>query len=239
MMNDQVQTSIPRNPAGEHGLITTKALLSLLPFAGGAASELLSGIVTPILERRKNEWLESLAIRLSELISTVAELTPDKLFQGEEFTSAFIRASRIALGTQQSEKLDALRNAVLNVAAGMAPDENLQLMFLDALDSLTPWHLKLLDCVADPMAWSNRHEYPIHDPSPLDAGVFFEAYYRDQLPVEGFVQQLLEDLYGRGLVANNVKPRRGQITFHDEKDAYPFITKLGQQFLAFVTAPNL
>ena len=171
-------------------------------------------------------------------MTKMGELTPDKLFQGEEFTSAFIRASRVALGTRQREKLDALRNAVLNVAAGMPPDENLQLMFLDALDLLTPWRLNLLDCVADPMAWSNRHDYPIHNPNTLDASVIFDAYYRDQLPVEGFVQQLLEDFYGRGLVANNVKPR-GQIFPHDEKDPYPYITKMGRQFLTFVTALTL
>ena len=104
-MNNYVQPSMPSNPAGERGLIAAKALLSLLPFAGGAATEMSECIVTPVLERRKHEWLESLAMGLNELMSRMIELTPDKLFQTEEFTSAFLGASRAALGTQQSESL--------------------------------------------------------------------------------------------------------------------------------------
>jgi len=52
-MNNQIQSSVPSNPLAEGGVLTVKALLSLLPIAGGVATTLLEGIVTPIFGETK------------------------------------------------------------------------------------------------------------------------------------------------------------------------------------------
>src|SRR5260370_7181085 len=77
--------------------------------------------------------------------------------------------------SHQREKLQALRNAVLNVAAGTAPDENLQLVFLNYLDTLTPLHLTLLDCVADPREWAAQPNLPLAQGWNPNARALFAA----------------------------------------------------------------
>ena len=55
-----------------------------------------------------------------------------------------LRASQAALKTHHTEKLEALRNAVLNAAAGSGPSEDLQTAFLSFVDSFTPAHIHVL-----------------------------------------------------------------------------------------------
>lgn len=237
-MGDNEQTHMPNNAAAAWALVVGKAAISFIPFAGGPAAEVLAAIISPVIERRKTAWLESIAQGLHDLSKRVAELTPEQLAHDEAFATAFFHASLVAMRTHQREKLDALRNALLNVAVGTAPDESLQLMFLDALDALTPWHLILLDCVADPTGWAARHHYPLAPGWTPDAAVIFEAVFRDKMPAKGFHAQLLQDLYNRGLAANNINPR-GQLFPHSEEDVIPHVTDLGRRFLSFVAAPDL
>jgi hypothetical protein len=77
----------------------------------------------------------------------VTGLTPDSLAANDAFISAFAHATQAALITHQKEKLDALRNAVANVAVGNAPSEDLQTRSLNLVDSFTPKHLQALDYV--------------------------------------------------------------------------------------------
>ena len=53
----------------------------------------------------------------------------------DEFVSAIQHATQIAVRTHQAEKLEALRNAVLNVAAGTAPGDDLQMILTLSMPS--------------------------------------------------------------------------------------------------------
>jgi hypothetical protein len=53
-----------------------------------------------------------------------------------------MHASQAALRNSQKEKLTALRNAVLNAALPNPPEESIQQMFVNFIDSLTVWHRK-------------------------------------------------------------------------------------------------
>ncbi len=162
-------------------------------------------------------------------------ITPERLSQHPAFTTAFLHASQIALRTHHREKLQALRNAVLHVAVGTAPNENLQLVFLHYLDTLTPLHLTLLDCVASPREWAARRNLPLAQGWNPDAGAIFEAVYRGQLPAENYHMQLLQDLYTRGLAGNGANPNA--FPSPPPEALLPHITDLGRQFLAFITSP--
>lgn len=231
---DKLQTSMPSNLAAEWALLLAKMGVSFIPFAGGAAAEVLGALISPHIEHRRTEWLESNARGLAELVE---RLQPEHFLHDEAFTTAFLHASQVALRTHQQEKLDALRHAVLHVAIADAPDDSLQLMFLNALDTLTPWHLRLLKCVANPREWAAERKYPLNPSWKPDAAVIFEAVHRGKMPAENFHLQLLEDLYSRGLAANKVNPR-GQMTFHSDEDTLPHLTDMGHKFLDFIAAPE-
>lgn len=234
-MSDDECPHMPSNPPAEWAAVVAKAAVSLIPFAGGPAAEVLGAILQPVLDRRKVEWLEGIALGLDDLSKRFADLTPERLAQDESFTTAFLHASQIAMRTHQQEKLDALRNAVLNVAAGVAPDDSVQLMFLNALDTLTPWHIWLLECIADPIAWAKARDYPIATPTP-DPVSMLEAYYRGHLPAEGFQEQVFQSLYNLGLTTTNTVP--AGLPTGAMVRVPPRITDLGKKFRAFIAEPT-
>jgi hypothetical protein len=62
----------------------------------------------------------------------------------------------VAIRNHHKEKLKALRNAVLNSISPNLPEEDLQLMFLNWVDELTTWHLRILQFFDSPETWLNK-----------------------------------------------------------------------------------
>jgi len=87
------------------------------PFLGSGVA-LFDLITAPLRTKRLSDWLEQLRQCVNELSQKVATLTPASLAGDEAFNAAFFQAAQTVLRTHQQEKLDALRNAVVNVALG-------------------------------------------------------------------------------------------------------------------------
>jgi hypothetical protein len=192
-----------------------KAGALALPFVGTGVA-LFDLITTPMRNKRVSDWLEELRIRFNELSQKVAGLTPERLAQDEAFQSAFAHATQAAMRTHQQEKLDALRNAVLNVAIGNAPSDDLQLVFLNFVDSFTPTHLKILT-LFDSKDLSGRNNF---------------AKQQD------ITDHAIVDLRDRGLLRDT----RAYLS-QNRDSGDPLInlgwevTNLGKQFLAFIKSP--
>jgi len=147
--------NLPTNKSsGDAAQQIGKAVLSAVPIAGGPLAVLFENIFTAPLEKRK----EQLAGVINELQTRVEDLTPEKLSENEAFITVTLQASQIALRNHQSEKLNALRAAILHSALPNAPEENLQQIFLRLIDQLTPWHLGILAMLHDPVHWMLKNE---------------------------------------------------------------------------------
>jgi hypothetical protein len=187
----------------------------MVPF-GNVVSELWALLGPPVAQRR-DDWLEDLARRLRDLEGKIDGFRFDDLGKNEQFVSATLQATQAALRTHQSEKLAALRNAVMNVAVGKAPLEDLQLVFLNLVDSFTPAHLKILDFFQHP------------DNTARDE-------FRRQ---RDLTDQVVRDLNDRGLI-NDTRPYAARNRDDSESLIYYQwdVTNLGNQFLAFVKLPE-
>lgn len=139
---DDDELGVPSKSAGDAARSIAKAGLSAIPVIGGPAVELFQNVVQPPLEKRRAIWMARVGEKLQELERNGLDL--ESLQENEQFISAAMYASQLALRTHQEEKLTALRNAVTNIAIGQAPEEALQHLFLDFVDSLTEIHLRIL-----------------------------------------------------------------------------------------------
>ena len=146
-----------KKSAGDFAREVGRAVVSLVPAAGGPLQVVFENFFTSPIEKRKEAWLQQLADVLKEVEGRVAELTPDKLAENEVFVTVAMQASQIALRNHQQAKLEALRNAVLNAALPNPPQEDDQMIFLRLVDQLTPWHLRVLSVLDDPVRWMERH----------------------------------------------------------------------------------
>src|SRR5262245_56235269 len=133
---------VPKRSVGDAAHAIAKAGLSAVPVVGGPAVELFQYLIQPPLEKRRDEWMASIGEAISELESKGLDI--ESLRDNEQFVSVVMQASQIAVRTHQQEKLEMLRNAVLNVATGQSTDESLQTMFLNFVDVFTEWHVRVL-----------------------------------------------------------------------------------------------
>ena len=108
----------------------TRAGLSAIPSLGGPAVEIFNAIFTPPLNKRKDEWIQSIVKSLIELEGKVDGLTLENLSKNEVFITTVTQATYTAIRNHHEEKLTALRNAVINSALPNPPNEDLQLMFI-------------------------------------------------------------------------------------------------------------
>ena len=209
-----------------------KAGIASIPVVGAAASELFTVILASPLEKRRVEWMNDVAECLKELEER-GELNLEDLQNNETFITTVMQASQAAIRTHQTEKREALRNAVLNAALPHTPEESLQQYFITLIDTFTVEHIRLLDLFKDPQTWFERNN--VAPPQFLSAGledVITSAWPELKNQYE-FLNAVLEELKGKGFFAGG--GLRTTMTRHGlfEKRT----TKMGNSFLEFITAP--
>ena len=142
---------VPAATSGDsfHGLV--RAGLATIPVLGAAATELLNLIIAPQLDpldRRRAEWMNDVAGRLEQLEED-RTLDLNQLQDDDAFITIVMWASQAAIKTHEAEKREALRNAVLDATRPHAPDASLQHHFVTLLDTLTVWHLRVLNLLGN------------------------------------------------------------------------------------------
>lgn len=219
MANDKLTT--PKQSAGDAAHALVKAGLSAIPVVGGPAVELFQWVVQPPLEKRREAWMAQVGEKLQNLEAQGFNLA--ELQANEEFISAVMHASQVALRTHQAAKLDALRNAIVNVAQGHAPEEAIQHLFLDFVDSLTELHLRILRVFQAPTP-----------PPGLGMGGLsnvLEHHIPELLGRRELYDQFWKDIYSRGLVNTDGL----HVTMTGNGLAQKRTTGLGDAFLTFIS----
>lgn len=209
-----------------------RGLISLIPGAGGPVDELLALVLAPSVSRRRDDWFKELADVVEEIREKVDGFNLEDLAENEAFVSATIQATRIATGTHKEEKRKILRNALLNVALGNAPDEDTQQIFLNIVDAFTAAHARLLDVL-----WrgASRMTATLWDQNriPMNARNYGSA-----------IEVLVPELKGQGALAEYILTdlrNRGFTQLNSLTANFPqggTITNMGIQFLRFVLHPD-
>jgi len=212
---------IPKRSIGDTAHAVTKAGISAIPVIGGPAAELFQYVMQTPLERRREAWMAEIGGKLQDLESKGLKL--DDLQNNEQFVSAVMHASQIAPRTHQKEKLAALRNAIANVAKGQAPEEAVQHLFLDFVDSFTEIHLRIVKAFQSPSL-----------PAGLSMGTLSRVLEHNIPELQGkreLYDQFWRDLYSRGLVnTDNLYLHMSGSGLIEKRT-----TTLGDAFLKFIS----
>jgi len=195
-------------------------IVEQIPVFGPATIHVISQFLVPGVERRRESWFKDLADAVDRLKERVDGFDVGNLAQNEDFISATIQATRIAIGTHQQQKLEALRNAVLNIALGRSLDEEKQRVFLGLVDIFTVTHLEILRLFANPAVYpSNRRA---------------ELRERRQL-----TDPMVIDLNDRGML---VDPRPYVARTRESPESLTLLgwtlSPLGKEFLSFIAPPE-
>lgn len=198
------------------------------------ATELLNYLVTPPLEKRKNEFFEDIGIRLKDL-EDQGVISLEKLSENEKFIDITMLATQAALRTSVKEKKDALRNAILKSAKPVSPELAVQQMFINYVDYFTVWHIKILDFVNDPIGWAEKNNHEFKNIQDKEGFAILEDAFPGLKGGRGFYDQFWKDLYSRSLVTDeNINSLLNHLTL-----THKYVTPTGKLFLSYISEEDI
>lgn len=237
-----METTPPGKSAGREIVErTVEAALGSIPLAGNALAVTFVTAIGWRLEQRREKWFTELAEGVEELRQRVDGLDFDTLTGDDRFTDAAVSATRAIEHTHQVEKIEALRNAVLNSAVPGAPDADTQAIMMNLIDRFTPSHLRVLALWNNPPAWFESNEIP----QPAEASSFGAAIPTSRTVT---VEAGLPELRGRKdfylLIASELIAARLMVDVNlgisvtSRALMDQLTTDFGRQFLTFIRPPN-
>lgn len=202
-----------------------KAGIGSLPIFGAAASELLQLLITPPLEKRRTEWMKNIGERIIQLENNkILDVTA--LQDNGIFIDVVLQTTHQALKTNEKEKLDYYKNAIINTALGEHPELSEIQIFLNLISDFTVWHVKILKFLDHPKDWFEKNDKSIPDKS-LSFLNTLEIAYPDLIGRQEFNRFIWEDLQRASFI---YKTRR--IDFHC--GVFGITSQFGKKFLKFI-----
>jgi len=176
-----------------------KAGLGAVPYAGSAAIELFTHIVTPPIEKRRIKWMHDIGERLARMESQ-HDIDLSELQNNQEFIDTVIKTTQFALRTSEAEKIEYFRSALLNTALGETPDQSESQIFLSLIDDFTVWHIRILKLFDNPTHWFEINK--IAPPQNVMGGglkIILETAFPELNGRNDFYNLVWEDLKRAGL----------------------------------------
>ena len=201
------------------------AMTAAIPYAGGTISFLLDKYVPSEAEKRRNEFILTLANDLEELKGRIGILNLDT----QEFHSIFIKLLKASMEEYRNEKLDAFRNLSLHIV--LKPQEFNKIDFYTRLViSLVPDEIMilhvfyLLDVKGELQSFDNSKEKrDIYDIISKVYGINKKDAYIKALIIDCMRYRLI-------LASQQTEKKTGREGL--------FLSDLGKEFLSYIFEPK-
>lgn len=186
------------------------------------------------MNERKVRWMTEVGDALNHLID--AKILTEQGLQGNEaFITTVAQASMLAIRNHQQEKLESLHNAVLNVAIGNCPEDDLRQIFLNFIDVCTVSHIRILSLMNEPVEWARRNDIQFPGWSMGGITKVIEHALPELKGKEAIYTVIWKDLYQRGLINTDGLGA----TISGSGMVARRTTDLGQQLIDFLSAPEI
>ena len=219
----------PEPQQGDIAEDIARRALALVPGLGGPAAALIDVMLTPALEKRRIQWFNELAELVNGLRARDPSLNVASLSDDDEWIDAVLAVTLVALRTRREEKWRALKSALAHIALRDEPDRDLNSVFLNLIDVLTPSHLLVLHMLQSTRAFAASQGTTV--PLTIDRS-FHHAVARLLPDVPFDLYSLLSaDLESRGLLITGPAAVAASRDPVDQR----LTTPLGDRFLSFIS----
>jgi len=210
---------------------TAKIVSGLIP-GGASAYELFTALVTPLHVKRKEGWVREVTMRLHKL-ETEGKINMEELSRNEEFNTIITKATLLAQQTHQKEKIEALKNVVINSAIKLSREvidfDEID-YFLTFIQRISPLHILIINTFENPREVVKKKKDKFSHGLKTHIIDLFITMYPELKEKKEMVMQCWKDLYNFGFVElNSMK----SIKF-SKRSVKKQTTDLGDRFLEMI-----
>lgn len=223
--------AVPKTDIWDYLYSANKAALSIAP----PLAAFYEMVIAPPFQKRTIEFMQSVVEKCKKFEEKFDEFKPANLVDNDLFQSAFNYSARIAAQTHQKEKLEALRNALLNTVIMKDLDENYKLLYFSYLEIVTPLHIAILNFYKKirhaeilPNTIYNKQFEKFHT-EMSSAGILLSP---------NLFTQVCKDLELKNLIHKGSNKRLMQIVRANDPWDWIYITDDGKKFLQFINDPD-
>lgn len=195
-LGDKLKTAFDNNNFDKN-YNAIKALLSSIPTVGSLGVSLWESRTPSPAMQRLYIFLETLVREFEDLKSKI-ELVD---FESPAFQTTLIYVYQIVIRTHQEQKLEALRNIVLNSSIPRSVEDDVLAMFLNWIDGFTERHISTL-----------KHLHYLDRYAPEELHTYFPMLEQNR----AIYNQVLKELADKGLIRLTKK----YTTEEDDDDIY-------------------
>lgn len=214
-----------------------KIVTGLIP-GGASAYELFTTLVQPLHEKRRDEWIRDITLRLSKL-EEKGKINLKELKENEEFNTVITKATLLAQQNHQEEKIEALKAIVVNSSLELSQDKEMfdwANHFLKVIERISPFHILLLNTFYAPgdVARENKTDFPDEYKTLSSREVFFTIFPQYKARTK-LISQCWKELYDLGFL-NKRSIEGGQ---HKSGELMKMTTDFGDKFLRMIKSDEL
>lgn len=203
--------------------IAGKTIVSAIPIGGTLISATFDSVKNNCLAKRQQKWINAVEERISKL-----ECALEDLGTNEQFTSALIKGTEIAVKTANQDKVSFLANAVINSFQQSIEEEKL-VIFFELIDKYTVSHIKIINFFNNPKKFETTKTASYYNGSPLD--LLFRAYPELDNPL---FNKIYKDVYLDGMI----NTENLNVTMTSNGMEAKRTTTLGDDFLNFILSSS-
>ena len=212
------------------------ALISCTPSVGGALDKAFNATFESPMQVRHQKWMLLVTDAINEIFKETNNTEKDLLLN-DAFIDAYMQSSLIAMKHRQDERLDFLKNALINTALTPFNPMGKEQAFLQFIDDFSVWHFKVLFFYINPMQFIRERNYKGEESEGTMH--YIKSAFPDLANDDGYLYLIWSDLKNNGLIIGGspyeirfVPPTepRGKIT-----DISGYSTPFGKELMMFVS----
>jgi hypothetical protein len=187
----------------------------------------------------KFKRLSTFVAHLSVDIESIKERIQLDYLKKEEFGFLFEQTFRAVLENYQVEKLDALRNILLNSMVSADVNQEMKEYLLGLVGRLGSLHMRFVSLLEDPTSFYKTHEVQDENSQGAIGGSIIQELRKcfTAMTDDG-IRAVWNDLYNNALVNTEARSLGGMISARGSRALEGRLTEFGRLFVRFIRSPK-
>jgi uncharacterized protein YfbU (UPF0304 family) len=226
---------LDKTPGHELAATAIRAAVDVIPIVGGS----LSTLIEQMIPDWKFKRLSTFVAYLSVDIESVKERIQLDYLKKEEFGFLFEQTFRAVLENYQVEKLDALKNVLVNSMVSADVNQEMKEYILGLVGRLESLHMRFVSLLEDPTNYYKTHGVQDEISQVVIGGSRMQELRKCFTAMtDESIRAVWNDLYNYALVSIDARNLGVMISDRGSRALTGLLTEFGKLFVRFIRLPK-